>query len=57
MTCYQSTSATIESGITGFVLVIKAKVHDGIVPTSIENGNRTFQPKIFFQWQFTERFL
>lgn len=48
MSCYQSASAVIHSGTTGYVLVVKVVVFSGFVPPSIEKGHPPFNPENVF---------
>jgi hypothetical protein len=48
MNCYQSASAVVKSGITGFILVVKVKVFAGMVPPTLKKGTPPFQPKNVF---------
>lgn len=49
MSCYQSASAEVISGFTGFILIVKVKVYGGFVPPDIEKkGDRPYDPKNVF---------
>ncbi|MGN6264462.1 MAG: hypothetical protein ACTHM5_02260 [Ginsengibacter sp.] len=48
MSCYQSASAVIRGGTTGYLLVVKVKMFAGIVPPTLEKGKPPFDPKDVF---------
>jgi hypothetical protein len=48
MSCYQAASAVLQSGTTGFLLVVKVKVFAGIIPPTLEKGDPPYEPENVF---------